>query len=166
MKFYKINEKIKAPKVRVIKEGGGHVGVLDTKDALEKAKEQNLDLVEISPKANPPVAKITNFGEFKYKIKKKEKNQKKTKAPSVKGIRLSFTIGEHDLEIREKKAKKFLEKGNKVRIELMLRGREKGKGKEANQIIQDFVKRLDEIAKIESPPKRQGHKITSLITPR
>ena len=166
MKFYKVNEKIKAPKVRVIKDNGDHIGVMETKKALKKAKEQDLDLVEISPKAEPPVAKITDFGEFKYKKKKQEKNQKKHKTPSVKGIRLSFTIGEHDIKIREKKARNFLDNGDKVRIELILRGREKAKGKEAKQVIKDFIKRLDDIAKIESPPKRQGHKITSLITPQ
>ncbi|HKL16791.1 MAG TPA: translation initiation factor IF-3 [Patescibacteria group bacterium] len=167
MKYYKVNEKIKAPKVRVIKEKGDHLGVMETKEALQKAKEADLDLVEISPKAKPPVAKITNFGEFKYKLKKKAKQQnKKTKKSTIKGIRLSFTIGEHDIQTKEKKATKFLKNGDKVKIELMLRGREKAKGKEAKQVIRNFIKRLDDIAEIENPPSRQGHKITSLINPK
>ncbi len=114
---YNINEQIKSEEVRIINDEGENLGVLKTKEALKLAQEKEVDLVEINPKATPPIAKIVDFSHFKYQ---KEKEVRKQKANShvseMKGIRLSIRIGEHDLEIRRVQAEKFLNRGDKVKI--------------------------------------------------
>ena len=164
---YHVNEQIRSPQVRVIDEtGGGHVGILPTEKAIQMAKERDLDLVVIQPKAEPPIAKITEFGRYKYEEEKKQRQQKaNTKTVEVKGIRLSLRIGEHDKDVRKEKAKQFMEKGDKVKVEIILRGREKARGDVARQVIENFVKELNEELplKIEQPVTRQGGQLTSII---
>jgi len=130
---YKINHQITAPEVRVIDEAENNIGVMPTSQALALAREKGLDLMEVSPKAQPPVVRFGRYGQFKYEQEKKIKQQKtKQKKVEVKGIRLSFRIGAHDLEVRKEQALKFLANRDKVRIELPLSGRErqfKDKGK-------------------------------------
>lgn len=152
--------------VRLISETGEHLGAFSIEKALEKSKLAELDLVEIGPNADPPIVKIMNFGHFKYELNKKERDQKKVKKSGIiKGIRLSPRIGKHDLEFRAKKAKKFLEEKNKVRIEMTLRGREKAHFDLARELINQFIEHLGEEVKIEDPIKRRGGKLSTIIAP-
>jgi len=162
MKYYRLNYRIKAPKVRLIDENGKHIGVVETSKAIEMAQKKGLDLIEVNPNQNPPVAKILDFGQFKYQLSKKEKKQKSKKG-EVKGIRLSLRVGKHDLEFKRKQVDKFLKEGNKVKIEMLLRGRERTHADLGEKIINDFISSLENI-KIEQPLKKQGPRITILIS--
>jgi len=165
LKYYRVNNKITAPQVRLINEKGEHLDVVETAKALEMAREKELDLVEISPQAKPPIAKILNFNHLKYDLKKKEKQQKKEqKINEVKGIRLTPRIGKHDLDFRIKKACEFMEKGNKVKIEMILRGREKAHFPLAQKLTEDFIDMLGKNIQIEQKIKRQGNRLTVLIS--
>jgi translation initiation factor IF-3 len=123
-------------------------------------------LVEVSPKANPPVAKILNFGQFKYQKEKEARKQKaQSKEIEVKGVRITFRIGEHDFQIRVNQALKFLERGDKVKVELMLRGREKGHMHLAVEQVEKFVAMLKETypLRIEQPVTKQGNQVTAIV---
>ncbi len=163
---FRKNLEIDAPQVMVLDEEGKPMGTMTVPQAVRLAEERGLDLVEINPKSVPPVAKLVSFSEFKYQ---KEKAARKQKAHShtsdIKGIRLSVRIGEHDLATKKSQAEKFLERGDKVKVELILRGRENGKQDLANEIIRDFVKQMGEIVpiRLEQDIQRQGHKMTAII---
>lgn len=138
---YKFNEQILAPEVRVVGPEGEPLGVLATPDAIAAAQKFELDLVEVSPKAEPPVCKILDYGQFKYQKEKEARKQKaQSKEVDIKGVRLSLNIGEHDLEVRHQQAKKFLERGDKVKAEIRLRGREKAHQDVAREVMMRFLK--------------------------
>ncbi|MFH2062532.1 MAG: translation initiation factor IF-3 [bacterium] len=166
--IYPVNERIREPELRVIVEDTGeHLGVMKTPDALVEAKERKLDLVVVQPKSEPPVAKIIDFGRYKYEKEKETRKQKaNAKTVEVKGVRLSPRIGDHDLGVRKEQAKKFMDKGDKVKVEIILRGREKRHGDVAAQVIQRFVTELNaEVPiKIEQPVLRQGGQLTSIVS--
>src|SRR3989338_5020417 len=137
---YRINQQIDNPEIRVIDDQGQMLGVIPTSKALELAREKTLDLVEVSPKADPPVCKILDFGQFKYQKEKEVRKQKaQSKEVEVKGIRLTFRIGEHDLEVRRDQALEFLGRGDKIRIEMVLRGRERGHRDVAEAVIERLL---------------------------
>lgn len=164
--MYLVNDNIRFPTVRVITDGGGHLGVIPTAEALQKAREMEMDLVVIQPKAEPPVAKIVEFGKFKYEQEKEARKQKaKAKTVEVKGIRLSARIGPHDIEVRKEQAKKFLENGDKVKVEIILRGREKRHGDLARKIIEQFVAALnkDIPLRVDQSVQNQGGQLTSIV---
>lgn len=163
MKYYRVNNKITAQKVRLIDENGKHLGVFSIEEALQKAREKNLDLIEISPKENPPVVKIDDFGKFLYQERKKESKSKKKKQ-EIKGLRLSLRVGKHDLEMKKNQALKFLSSGQKVKIELTLKGRERLHLDLAKKIITEFVQILGEGIKIEQPLNVQNYRLTIIIT--
>lgn len=141
--YYRINEQIRIPKVRVITEDGQQLGVMPTAKALEMAREQDLDLVEVFPKAQPSVVKITDYGKMKYQKEKQLHKQKaKQKKVDTKQIRLSLRISSHDFQFRLEQAIKFLEKGHKLKIEIILKGREKRLRDKALEIINSFVEEL------------------------
>ncbi len=147
----------------MVDDKGIHIGVVSISEALRMAQEKGCDLIEISPKAAPPVAKISNFGQFKYDLKKKEQQQKsKQKKTETKGIRLSLRIGKGDLELKSNQAKKFLELGHKIKIEMILKGREKAHFDLAREIINKFIQSLEEV-NIEQPISRQGGKLIALL---
>ncbi len=164
---FRVNEQLRVlPEVRVIDENGGHVGVIATEKALQMATERGFDLVEVSPKDNPPIARLIDYGQFKYE---KEKEARKQKAKShnveVKGVRLSLRIGAHDTDVRREQAKRFLEKGDKVQIEIVLKGRERQFTDLAKNIMEKFVELIKqdfEIA-IEQPFQKQGGRLTMVI---
>jgi translation initiation factor IF-3 len=136
---------------------------MDTYRAIQLARERDLDLVEVSPVAQPPVCKIMDYGAYQYQQEKKERKQKaKQKRVEIKGIRLGLNIGAHDLEIRKNQALKFFEKGDKVKVELILRGREKAFVERARTIMEEFVKTLGDNAVIEQPLTRQGGRLSLL----
>lgn len=163
---FNINEKISAEEVRVVGAEGEALGILPTAEAIALAKAKEMDLVEVSPKAEPPVCKILDYGHFKYQ---KEKDARKQKAQSkeveTKGIRLSVRIGDHDKGVRRKQALKFLERGDKVKIELVMRGREKAHKDVARQVVNDFIDSLRDTyeIRIESPVSLQGGRMNAII---
>lgn len=164
--YYRCNEQIRSPEVRVIDEDGSHIGVLSKERALKMAEEKELDLVEINPKAEPPTVRIMDFGQFKYQ---KEKEARKLKAKQknieIKGIRLSIRISEHDKTVRVNQAKRFLEEGDKVKVEIVLRGRERSHPDLAKEQIESFINELEQIikVKIEQPITKQGNAVTAII---
>jgi translation initiation factor IF-3 len=138
------NEQIRAKEVRLVSDSGEHFGVVSLKEALEKAKEKELDLVEITSNVVPPVCKITDYGKYIYEENKKKKEQEKTSKTQVKSIRLGFAISRHDMEVRVKSAEKFLEGGDSVKVILPLRGRQKALEGVAREKLEEFLKMLGE----------------------
>ncbi len=163
---YNLNERIQATEVRVLDNEGGNIGVLPIKEALDKAKEEEMDLVEINPTSNPPVCKIVDFSHFKYQKEKEARKQKvRAHESEVKGIRLSVRIGEHDMEVRKTQAEKFLGRGDKVKMEIILRGRENTKPSLAFDVLTKFQKKLEENTdlRVEQKPTKQGNKVTAIV---
>ena len=154
--------------MRVITGDGEYIGVLEKEKALKEAKSRGLDLVEISPNANPPVCKIIDHGKYKYRQQKKEqKKSKKSHQPELKTLKLSFSISEHDMGIRAKNAKKFLSRGDRVRVVLPLRGREnalKGKAKEKMRSFVEIVKEQEVDVKVEKDIKKEPRGLTMTLT--
>lgn len=164
----RVNIQIRAAKVRVVDEAGKQTGVIDLQEALRIAKERDLDLIQVTTKAEPPVCKIMDYGKFLYSLKKKEaKAAQKTKgAGQTKEIRLTFNISPHDMETRAKTAERFLKKGNKIKIELKLRGRQKALGLHARGKIKTFLEILNEKCpiKIERELKRETRGFTIIVS--
>jgi len=143
-KFY-INRQIRVPEVFLIGDGGEQIGVTETEKAIQMAKDLDLDLVEVNPRGKPPVAKIMNFGQFKYEQEKKAHKQSvQQKKVETKGIRLSVRISVHDFDFRLNQAKKFLDKENKLKLEIILKGREKAHPEKAAEVLNKFVSKLEE----------------------
>ncbi|MBD3238681.1 MAG: translation initiation factor IF-3 [Candidatus Moranbacteria bacterium] len=150
----RVNEQIKAPELRLIDENGGQLGVVSNQEAKQKASDVGLDLVEVSPNSQPPVVKIMDYGKFLYTKKKQErKNRVKSKKNEVKGIRLGINTEEHDLLIKRKRAEKFLKKGSKVQLELILKGREKAHRSKGRETMEEFVRNLELQATYDQPIK-------------
>ncbi len=163
---YKINERIKAPEVRVI-DGEEALGIMPTEKAVGIAQKKEMDLVEVSPKANPPVCKILDFGQFKYQKEKEAKKQKtQSKEVELKGVRLSVRIGPGDFDVRLNQARKFLDRGDKVKIELPLRGREKAHQNVARDVMIKFLTKLQEdySLRVEQEIKYQSGRLAMIIT--
>lgn len=158
------NNQIRVPEVRVIDEDGQQLGVMKTSEALALAEERELDLVEVSPQAQPPVVKLINFDKYRYHQKKLEQQQKKKiKKIDVKGVRLSLRISEHDMSIKAKKASEFLEEGHKVKVDLLMRGREQAHPEMGFEVIKKFLSFVPSYS-TEVAAKRQGPFISILIT--
>lgn len=148
----------------MIDEAGKMLGIMSTSEALSKAREMGLDLIEISPKANPPVAKILSYDKYRYQQEKVVQAQrKKQKKVEVKGIRLSVRIGQHDLAFKAGTADKFLSRGDKVKVDMLLRGREKANIDFAVEVIKKFLAAVKTPYNIEQEPKRLGSFITVVI---
>ena len=152
--------------MRLIDETGEQLGVLTLEKALQIAKERGFDLIQVTEKLDPPVCKIMDYGKYLYHLKKKEKSAKHHVGGELKGIRLTFGISEHDLETRVKQAEKFLKKGNRIRIEMKLRGREKALQGFAREKIKKFLETLGESTpiKTEKELKRQPRGLTMIIS--
>jgi len=161
---FRINERIRVPRVMVIDENGASLGELSIADAIAAARESGLDLVEVQPKAVPPICKILDYGQFQYEQEKHRQKQKaKQKKVEVKGIRLSLRIGEHDKETRRAQAAKFLEQGHKVKLDIVLRGRERAHTDQGKEIMESFAKSLGDDVIIEQPFSRQGGRLSLII---
>lgn len=162
----RINQEIRAPRVRLIDEQDNQIGEVSLEEALSMARERELDLVEVAPLAKPPVCKILDFGKYLYRQKKIEQKQKRLQRKSeMKIIRLSLRIDEHDMEVKAKRAKEFLEDGNSVKVSLMFKGREAAHGDLGMDKVKAFWDKLKESAQIESPAKRQGNSIGMVLIP-
>jgi len=162
-----INEQIRDREIRLIDQDGNQAGVVLTKDALRTAKEAELDLVKISPNAKPPVCKIINYGKFKFDQTKKDKEaRKKQKTISVKEVRLSPNIEQHDIDTKMKNANKFLSKGDKVKVSVRFRGRELAHTNAGRKILIEFAKGLSEIADVDVHPKMEGRSMVMFLVPK
>ncbi len=160
-----INERIREPEVRLIGSDGEQLGVMSSRDAFIKAKEEGLDLVLISPNANPPVCRIIDYGKFRYEKARKEKDaRKKQKTIEIKEIRLSPNIDRNDLNTKMNSARKFLAKGNKVKITLRFRGRELSHIQTSRHVLDDFAESLSDVAIVEKPSKQEGRSISLVLT--
>ncbi|MFC1647396.1 translation initiation factor IF-3 [Patescibacteria group bacterium] len=165
-KKLKINEKINVPTVRLIDDEGGQLGIMATEKALGMAKGKDIDLVEVSPNANPPVCKLMDFGKYRYKQKKiDQKHKKMQKQSEVKGVRVGFRTDDHDMEVKRKQAEKFLKARNIVKVSLIFRGRELAHVDLAMEKLKKFAETLEEIAQVEEGPKRQGNNLIMILTP-
>jgi len=165
-KKFAYNYQIKARQLVVIDENGENLGTLDRNQAIEIAAERGFDLVEVQPNENPPIAKFINYGSFQYQKEKQAKKQKKaSKSLDVKSIRLSMKIGEHDKETKIKQATKFLEKGHKIKVELILRGREMQHLYLAKDFVRKFKDELSVPTQIEQDVSKQGNKIFIILIP-
>lgn len=160
-----INEQIRDREVRLIGVNGEQLGIMSARDAMKKAEEAELDLVKIAPTAKPPVCKIIDYGKYRYELARKEKEaKKKQKVVEVKEIRMSPNIESNDLNTKMNAAKKFLEKGNKVKITLRFRGREMAHMQSSRHILDDFAESLADVAVIEKAPKVEGRSISMVLT--
>lgn len=163
---YRVNEQITAPEIRVIDDEGQMAGVMSPAKALELAQERGFDLVEVFPKAEPPVCKLLDFGQFKYQKEKEVRLQKAhAKKVDTKGIRLSVKMGAHDLDIRKRQAEGFLEDGHKIKIEIRLRGREREHGELANERIQELLDHVSQrfTLHIEQPITRTQNNVSCIV---
>jgi translation initiation factor IF-3 len=151
----------------LVDENGEQVGVVSTAEALERAYGVNLDLVEVSPNADPPVCKIIDFGKLKYEDQKKANvARKRQKTIDVKEIKLRPNIDTHDYEVKMRNARRFIDDGDKVKVTLRFRGREMAHQELGAQVLQRVRDELDEIAKVEQMPKFEGRQLTMVMTPR
>ncbi len=160
-----INEQIRDKEVRLISEEGEQLGIVPIKDAMKLAEDAGLDLVKIAPTATPPVCKIVDYGKYKYEQLRKEKEaKKKQKTIELKEIRLTPNIDTNDLNTKINAAKKFLTKGDKVKVTLRFRGREMAHMNNSKHILDDFAEQLSDIAVVEKAPKVEGRGMTMFLT--
>ncbi|MBX3125511.1 MAG: translation initiation factor IF-3 [Polyangiaceae bacterium] len=163
----RINHRIRVPEVRVVDADGSNLGVLDTGAALKRAAEQGLDLVEVNPKASPPVCKILDFGKYKYEEKKKQREAKrKQTVVEVKEIKLRPKTDDHDLNVKMRAARKFIEGGNKVKITCRFRGREITHPQIAQRQLAFFIQNTEDLANVEQGPGMEGRTMGLLLSPR
>ena len=160
-----INEQIRDREVRVVSADGEQLGVMSSRDAMKLAREAELDLVKIAPKAQPPVCKIIDYGKYKYEQSRREKEaKKKQKTMEVKEVRMSPNIDANDLNTKVNNAKKFILKGNKVKVTLRFRGREMAHVQQSKHILDDFADMLKDVAQVEKPAKLEGRNMSMVLT--
>lgn len=160
-----INEQIRDKEVRLIGENGEQLGIMSAKEALQLAEEAELDLVKIAPTAKPPVCRIVDYGKFKYEqIRKEKEAKKKQRVIEIKEIRLSPNIDTNDLNTKVNAARKFLTKGDRVKITLRFRGREMAHMNNSKHILDDFAESLSDVAVVEKAPKVEGRSMTMFLT--
>lgn len=160
-----INEQIRDKEIRLIGEDGAQLGVMPIREALRLAREAELDLVKIAPGARPPVCKIIDYGKFKYEQGRKEKEaKKKQRIIEIKEVRLSPNIEDNDLNTKVGAARKFLQKGNKVKVTLRFRGREMAHVQHGRQILDVFAEKVSDIASVEKAPKLEGRQMIMFLT--
>lgn len=163
----RVNDMIRVPQVRVIAEDGTQLGIMNTIDAIARARESDLDLVEVASQDKPPVCRIMDFGKFKYLQKKKQSKQAASSHQTkIKELRLRPKIGEHDIQVRLKQAREFLGEKDKVTISVQFKGREMAHVSEGMKVLEHFLQMIDDIAKVETPPKQFGKRITCMVVPK
>ena len=160
-----INEQIRDREIRLIGENGEQLGIMSARDAYKMAQEAELDLVKVAPTAKPPVCKIIDYGKYRYELARKEKEaRKKQKVIDVKEVRLSPNIDTNDLNTKVGAARKFLEKGDKVKVTLRFRGREMAHMSKSKYILDDFAESLADIAVVDKPSKVEGRSMVMFLT--
>jgi len=164
---HRINEQIRLTPIRVVSHNGEMLGVIPTADALKIAVDAGLDLVEVAPNERPPVCRILDYGKFKYEQKKKTHKNQKTHQIQIKEIRLRPKIGEHDIDFKMKQARQFLEHKDKVKLNVMFRGRENAHHERGREILQQIIAALEDVSKIEKPAGMEGGRsMTAVLTPK
>lgn len=166
-KRLRINEAIKSPTVRLIGAEGEQLGIMGTDKARSIALESGLDLAEVAPNVNPPVCKVMDYGKYQYHQKKVDTKHRKTqKKTEVKGVRMGFKTGDHDIKVKAKQAEKFLAAGNAVKVSLIFRGRESMFKDLATEKMKKFHEILEDVAVLESEPKKQGNTLIMILNPK
>lgn len=160
----RINGQIRANQLRVVDQSGEQLGIMSRREALDKAREAGLDLVEISPNAQPPVAKIIDWGKYQYqKMKEQQRNKKSAHASEMKQIRLGLKIGENDLQIKLRKIRKFLLDGDKVKIQIMFRGREMAHPEVGRKLLDNILEQLSDVAIADNKPTMAGRNLSVIV---
>nr|WP_320148277.1 translation initiation factor IF-3 [uncultured Anaeromusa sp.] len=163
----RINEEIRVREVRVTTAEGEQLGIMQVRDALQMALEQNLDLVEVAPTARPPVCRIMDYGKFKYEQQKRDKEaKKKQKIVTIKEVKLRPNIEDHDFDVKKKNALRFLEDGDKVKVTIMFRGRELSHPELGRVLLVRMAKELADIANVERDPKLEGKNMIMILNPK
>lgn len=166
-KGLRVNEKIWAKEIRLIGEEGEQVGVITPQEALKIAKEKDLDLVEVSPNTDPPVCRLMDYGKYKYELNKKFKESKQRKKNiEIKEVKIRPKIEEHDFKVKSKMVRRFLEDGDKVKINIFFRGREIVHLESGKKIMERIMEDSKDLAAIEKQPKMEGKNMTMIICPR
>lgn len=161
-----MNERIRIREVRLIDENGEQLGVIPTVDALQTAREKGLDLVEVAPNANPPVARLMDYGKFRYEESRKEREaRKKQKQAQVKEIRFTPNIDDHDLETKVRHARKFLTNGDKVKVSVRFRGRQNLHRDLGRDLLLRVIDLLEDIAVVDQMPKSEGRDMSMMVSP-
>ncbi|MDD6439552.1 MAG: translation initiation factor IF-3 [Lachnospiraceae bacterium] len=165
MSDLQINEQIRDREVRLVGENGEQLGLMSARDAQEKAREAGLDLVKIAPRATPPVCKIIDYGKYRYEqVRKQKEARKKQKIVEIKEVRLSPNIDVNDMNTKMTSARKFLDKGNKVKVTLRFRGREMAHMQASRHILEDFAKDCEDIATVDKTIKQEGRTLTMILS--
>ncbi|MBE6074988.1 MAG: translation initiation factor IF-3 [Selenomonas ruminantium] len=163
----RINEEIHIREVRVTSATGEQLGIMPTREALRMAEEQHLDLVEVAPKAKPPVCRIMDFGKYRYEQQKREKEaKKKQKVISIKEVKLRPNIEQHDFDVKLKNALRFVEEGNKVKVTIMFRGRELSHPELGKEVLGRVAEKLGDSVSIERNAKLEGKNMTMIVAPK
>jgi translation initiation factor IF-3 len=161
----RINEKIRIREVRLIAQDGRQLGVIPTDHAMQMAREAGLDLVEVSAEARPPVAKIMDYGKFKYERKKQQQeSRKRAHAVQIKEVRLRPKTGQHDFDVKLGQARRFIDDGDKVQVNMMFRGRELAHIEVGREVIRRFTEAMEDIAKVERGALFEGKRMTLVLT--
>lgn len=162
-----INEEIKDKEIRVIDSDGSMLGIMQLKDAMKMAVSKNLDLVKIAPQAAPPVCKIMDYGKYMFELAKKEKEAKKNqKIISIKEVRVSPSIEDHDFDFKAKNAYKFLKDGDKVKVSVKFRGREMNYTKLGEEVLNKFAETVQDVGVVERKPKLEGKNMIMILNPK
>ena len=162
-----INEEIRDREVRVVDQNGEQLGVMSSREALALAEERQLDLVKIAPQARPPVCKLMDYGKYRFEQSKKEREfRKNQKVITVKEVRLSATIEDHDVDVKFKNAVKFLKEGNKVKVTIRFRGRQITHSEIGRQVMTEFAERIKEYGTVDKAPMIEGRNMSMFISPR
>jgi translation initiation factor IF-3 len=161
---FRVNRQIRIPEVRLINHLGEQVGVVRTDDARRMAEEAHLDLVEVSPTAQPPVCRILDYGKFKYDQRKRERSGQKAHTSQLKELRVRPMIDKHDLEYRLRKGREFLEDGHKVQVVCVFKGRQMEHPEHGMRVMDEVAATLADVCKVESRPRMLGRRMTMLLT--
>ncbi|RBP65399.1 translation initiation factor 3 (bIF-3) [Alkalibaculum bacchi] len=165
-KEFQINEQIRDKEVRVIDQDDNQLGVMSGREAQRLADERELDLVKISPNAKPPVCRILDYGKFRYEQSRKEKEaKKKQKVINIKEIRMSANVQEHDLDVKAKNCRKFLENGDRVKASVRFRGREMSYTNVGKDLLLKFAEKVSDVGKMEKPPRLEGRSMVINLVP-
>jgi len=163
---HRVNEQIRISPVRLIGVNGEQLGVVPTAQAMDLAREANLDLVEVAAQERPPVCKILDYGKFRFQQQQAKRDKKKTHQPKLKEIRVRPKTGEHDVETKVNQARKFLEHNDKVLVNVLFRGRELQHIEEGQRIIVGMLEKLADLAKVEKAPTMEGKRMTAMLAPK
>jgi len=160
---HRVNDQIRITPIRVVDQDGEMLGIIPTAEALQQAADAGMDLVEVAPNERPPVCRIMDYGKFKYEQTKKRKDAQKTHQVQVKEIRLRPKTGDHDIEFKVKRARNFLDQKDKVKINVIFRGRENAHHNRGREMLEEIIEELGDAAKVEKPPGMESGRTMSMI---